>query len=269
MHAPRRRTFVASLLVAFMLVGSFGCQWFTARDELNKGITAYRSQNYTLAVQHFEAATQADPEHIVARQYLATAYATQFIPGIETPENQQVAERAIEEYERVLQMDPGNVASISGIASMYFQMKEMERAKDYYMQQIQLDGENPEPYYSIGVINWTMTYQPRMDLKTALGIAADAPIHLDDEREELAGQSLPLIEEGMEMLNRAMELREEYDDAMAYLNLLYREQADLVATEEEREELLSTADTWIDRAVEIKRIRAERELEEANSGLGG
>jgi len=269
MNSPRRRTLGSLLLLAFLLAGSFGCQWFTARDELNKGITAYRAQNYTLAAEHFEAATEADPEHIVARQYLATAYATQFVPGMDTPENQQVAERAIEEYELVLQMDPGNIGSISGIASMYFQMKDMERAKEYYLQQIQLDGENPEPYYSIGVIDWTMTYQPRMDLKTALGIAPDAPIHLDDEREELAERSLPLIDEGMEMLNRAMELREEYDDAMAYLNLLYREKADLVATEEEREELLSTADSWIDRAVEIKRIRAERELEDANSGLGG
>jgi hypothetical protein len=72
----------------------------------------------------------------------------------------------------------------------------------------------------------------------------------------------------MDALNKAMQLREEYDDAMAYLNLLYREKADLVATPEEREELIATANSWIDKAVEIKRIKAERAAADPNSQGG-
>lgn len=266
MNSPRIKKWGGLLLLATLLIGASGCQWFTARDELNKGITAYKNQAYPVAVEHFKAATEADPEHQVARLYLATAYATQYVPGLDTPENQQNGENAIAEFQKVLDQDPGNLGSISGIASMYFQMKRMDQAKEFYRKQIELDPTNPEPYYSIGVIDWTMTYQPRQILKQRMGYAPDAPIRDAKEREALAERSLPLIEEGMQALNKAMELREEYDDAMAYLNLLYREKADLVATPEEREELIATANSWIDKAVEIKRIKAERAAADPNQG---
>ena len=256
------------LVLASLLVGASGCQWFHARDELNKGIIAYKGQAYPAAVEHFKAATEADPSHTVARLYLATSYATQYVPGLDSPENAENGENAITEFQKVLETDPGNLGSIAGIASMYFQMKRMDQAKEFYKKQIQMDPENPEPYYSIGVINWTITYQARQILKARMGYAPDAPIQDDTERQALAERSLPLVEEGMEALNKGMQLREEYDDAMAYLNLLYRERADLADTPEERDELLNTANSWIDRAVEIKRIKAERATEDPNSQGG-
>jgi len=35
------------------------------------------------------------------------------------------------------------------------------------------------------------------------------------------------IKEGMEVLSKALELRHDYDDAMAHMNLLYRERAEI------------------------------------------
>jgi len=260
----------AWLVLACVMLGASGCQWFTARDELNKGIVAYKGGQYATAADHFKKATEAEPTHIIARQYLATSYATQYIPGLDTPENQQNGENAIAEFQKVLEMDPSNVGSISGIASMYFQMKRMDQAKEYYVKQIQLAPQDPVPYYSVAVINWTLTYQPRMILKTRMGYAADAPIRDARERQALAERSLPLIEEGMEMLNKAIQIRQDYDDAMAYLNLLYREKADLVETPAEREELINTANSWIEKALEIKKQRAEREQQQQSSGgVGG
>ena len=40
-------------------------------------------------------------------------------------------------------------------------------------------------------------------------------------------KNTPMVEEGMQMLNKAIELRPDYDDAMAYLNLMWREKADI------------------------------------------
>ena len=165
-------------------------------------------------------------------------------------------------------MDPNNIGSVSGIASLYFQMKRMDQAKEYYIKHIQLEPTNPEPYYSVAVIDWTQTYQPRIVLKSRLGLKPDEAIRNPQERQTLADRNNPLIEEGMQMLNKAMELRQEYDDAMAYLNLLYREKADLAATPEERDELLRTANTWIDKALEVKKLKAERALKQA-SATGG
>lgn len=269
MNSRRMKKWGGLLILTSLMVGASGCQWFTARDELNKGITAYKGGQYPVAVEHFKLSVDADPENQIARLYLATAYATQYVPGLETADNHQLGEHAIEEFQKVLDRDPGNLGSIAGIASMHFQMKQMDQAKEFYRKQIQLEPANPEPLYSIGVINWTLTYKDRMDLKNNMGYAPDAPIRDAKARQGLAEKNNPLIDEGMEALNKAIELRPDYDDAMAYLNLLYREKADVVETPAEREELIKMADSWIDKAVEIKRIRAEKALEDSNTGQGG
>jgi tetratricopeptide (TPR) repeat protein len=256
------------LFLACLILAGSGCQKLKARDELNKGVQEYKANRYQAAVDHFKLAVEFDPELVNARLYLATAYANQYTPGLEAEENLQKAELAIQEFERVLQMDANNIGSVSGIASLYFQMKRMDQAKEFYKKHIQLEPTNPEPYYSVAVINWTQTYQPRMVLKTRLKIAAEAPIPNAQEREALAERSNPLIDEGMQMLTKAIELRQEYDDAMAYLNLLYREKADLAATPAERDELLNTANTWFDKAQETKKLKAERALRQATAAGG-
>jgi hypothetical protein len=35
------------------------------------------------------------------------------------------------------------------------------------------------------------------------------------------------VQEGIDNLNKALQLRPDYDDAMAYMNLMYRERADI------------------------------------------
>jgi hypothetical protein len=66
----------------------------------------------------------------------------------------------------------------------------------------------------------------------------------------------PTIIEGIDALEKALALRLDYDDAMAYLSLLYRRKADVVDSETEREELIKMADDLIDKIKEIKTGRA-------------
>lgn len=266
MKSFEKRTWGMVAVLAGLLLASTGCQKLKARDELNKGVAAYKSAKYPVAVEHFKTAIDLDPSLLNARLYLATAYANQYVPGAQTEENMQVGEQAIEEFAKVLQEDPQNLGSISGIASLYFQMKRMDEAKEFYRKQINLDPSNPEAYYSVGVIDWTMTYQPRIVLKSRLKLKPEDPIKDEKERKALAERNAPLIEEGMQMLNKAMELRQDYDDAMAYLNLLYREKADLADTPQEREELLKTADMWIEKTLAIKKAKAQKAAEEHAGG---
>jgi hypothetical protein len=58
-------------------------------------------------------------------------------------------------------------------------------------------------------------------------------------------------------MKKALALRPDYDDAMAYLNLLYRRTTDTVATKTERDELYQLADDLVDKVKEIKQQRAE------------
>jgi hypothetical protein len=78
-----------------------------------------------------------------------------------------------------------------------------------------------------------------------------------DVREQYTREYGPMIDEGIDVLKRALELRPEYDDAMAYLNLLYRRKAGTVAYVSERDELLQMADDLIDKVKEIKEKRME------------
>ena len=68
----------------------------------------------------------------------------------------------------------------------------------------------------------------------------------------------PLIDEGIADLQKAIQLRPDYDDAMAYLNLLYRRKADTVESADERAALSKQADDLIDQVKEIKQKRADQ-----------
>jgi antirestriction protein len=67
---------------------------------------------------------------------------------------------------------------------------------------------------------------------------------------------LPVLQEGVDRLNRAIEIEAEYDDAMAYLNLLYRQEADLENTPEEYREDIAKADGWVQKALDVRKEKA-------------
>ena len=77
-------TLLAVLLVLF---SATGCSKLKARDQLNKGVQSYKNAKYEEAIEHFKNAVALDPSLINARLYLATAYAQQYIPGADSPEN--------------------------------------------------------------------------------------------------------------------------------------------------------------------------------------
>ena len=58
-----------------LLVLVTGCQRLKARDQLNKGVQAYKSAKYEEAINHFQQAVNYDPSLPMAHLYLATAYA--------------------------------------------------------------------------------------------------------------------------------------------------------------------------------------------------
>ena len=62
------------------------------------------------------------------------------------------------------------IHSLKGIASLYFNMKKMDLAKEYYQKVADLDPNDPEVYYSIAVIDWTQAYQPRLEARAKLGL---------------------------------------------------------------------------------------------------
>ncbi|HEY1264677.1 MAG TPA: tetratricopeptide repeat protein [Terriglobales bacterium] len=257
---------LAVLAFAVTLLSTVGCDKLRARDQLNKGVQAYKSARYEDAINHFQEAVSLDPGLVNARLYLATAYAQQYVPGADTDDNNRMAQQAIEQYSEVLKRDAQNINSIKGIAYLYLQMKKFDQAKEYYRKAISADPNDPEPYYSVAVIDWTEAYQPRMEERAKLGLKPDEPLKDKKVCHLLLDKNSDSIKEGISMLDQALKLRPDYDDAMAYMNLLYRERADVQCDDPEaRAADLKTADEWVDKTMTTKKIKAEKQP--GNTGI--
>ncbi|HET7205177.1 MAG TPA: hypothetical protein VFI95_01230 [Terriglobales bacterium] len=254
---------LALTAVALTLLAGAGCSKLRARDQLNKGVQAYKNAKFEEAISHFQQAVELDPSLLNAKLYLATAYAQQYIPGADTPDNNRMAEQAIDEFKKVLDMNPGRdqqVSSLKGIASLYFNMKKLDMAKQYHERVAQLDPNDPETYYSIGVIDWTESYQPRMEERAKLGLKPDEPLKDKKVCASLKDKNWSTIQDGIDNLDKALKLRPDYDDAMAYMNLMYREKADVECDDAAgRAADLKMADDWVDKTMATKKAKAEKQ----------
>jgi tetratricopeptide (TPR) repeat protein len=257
-----------SLLLVAVLMGVSGCNKLKARSDLNKGVQAYKSAKYDQAISFFKDAVDLDPSLVNARLYLATAYAQQFVPGVDSPDNNKSAEAAIDQYQQVLKLQPAReqqINSLKGIAYLYLQMKKFDQAKEYYRKAIDLDPNDPELDYSIAVIDWTQVYQPRMQLWAEQGLKPTDELKSAKACQQLKQSNEDKVNEGLQLLEKAVKMRPEYPDAMAYLNLLYREKAHIDCGDPEaRQADLKTADGWVD-----KSISTRKELEAKQRGPNG
>src|ERR1700754_4422232 len=166
-----RRVAVVAVLSIFAF-GATGCSKLKARDLLNKGVAAFKNGQSDAAIEDFKEAKDADPELLNARLYLATAYASLYIPGAPSPENLARGNQAVAEFKEVLDKDPNNLSAIDGIGSILFQMggqpfdvKKFEESKTYHQRHIQLKPDDPEPYYWIGVIDWTLAFRANGEMR--------------------------------------------------------------------------------------------------------
>ena len=66
-----------------------------------------------------------------------------------------------------------------------------------------------------------------------------------------------IVDEGIASLQKAVQLREDYDDAMAYLNLLYRQKADMETTPEAHDADVKLANDLVDKVKAIKQKKME------------
>jgi tetratricopeptide (TPR) repeat protein len=267
----RRIASLAALLI--FTVGVSGCNKLKARDLLNKGVNAFKAGQSDAAIEDFKRAKELDPSLMMAQVYLATAYASLYIPGAPSAENKARGDQAINEFKDILQTDPNNLTAIDGIGSLLFQMagtppvneKGFEDSKTYHQRHIQIKPDDPEPYYWVGVIDWTLAFRGNGEMRMDYNKNNIKKQVHDDQplppavRTEYAAKYGPLVDEGIADLQKAISVKPDYDDAMAYLGLLYRRKADMVESADERASLQKQADDLLDKIKEIKQKRLDQQ----------
>lgn len=172
MNGPARITALAVAL-AGMVLSMSGCNRLAARDQLNKGVEAYKSARYEEAINHFQKATQLDPSLPMAKSYLATALAQNVVPGLDTQENLATAQQAISIFQEVLDKDPSDVNSLKQIAGIYFSIKKLDDAKAWQKKVLAVDPKDPEAAYTVGVIDWTQAHENALKALVPAGVNDD------------------------------------------------------------------------------------------------
>jgi tetratricopeptide (TPR) repeat protein len=246
--------------VAALAAMTTSCSKLQARDHLNKGVQAFTNAQYPDAVEHFKAAVELDPGFSAARLYLATAYMQQYIPGAESPDNMKMAQAAFDNFQKVLEQEPKNTIAIASIASLNLNQKKFDEAQQWFEKLTVVDPQNADAYYSLGFIAWSKWYTAYGTARANLGMKQEdlGPIKDKKVKEELKAKFGPIIESGLQSLDKALQINPEYDDAMAYENLLVRERADLADNKEDYEKQITIANNWIDKALATKKIKAEK-----------
>jgi tetratricopeptide (TPR) repeat protein len=263
-------TVILLAVVVAALGAGAGCDKLRARDKLNKGVQAYKAGQTDLAIEDFKTAKDLDPGLTNARLYLATAYSAQYIPGAPSPENVRNGQQAAQEFQEILQNDPSNLSAIDGLGSTLYNMaggppfdpKMMEESKSYHQKHISLKPDDPEPYYWVGVIDWSLAFRGNREMreeynKTARKSISDTdpmPPALATQFQQKYGT---VVDEGVASLQKAIQLREDYDDAMAYLNLLYRQKADMETTPAAHDADIKSAEDLVDKVKAIKQKKME------------
>ncbi len=267
----RSARLVAVFAVAAALLSATGCQMLKARDQLNKGVQAYKSANYEQAIDHFRNAVRLDPQLKVAKLYLATAYTSQYVPGVETKENIAMAEQAVEQYKAVLAEDAQNVTSLKGIAYLYMQMKRFDEAREYYKKSIAADPNDPDVYYSIGVLDWTAVYKDTADRKSKEGLKIDDEMKGKRDTKlcaDIKAANEDRADEGLSMLQNAMQKRQDYDDAMVYVNLIYLRKADMECNDAEvRAQDRKMSEEWSNKAMDARKRKQEAAAKKSSGGI--
>jgi tetratricopeptide (TPR) repeat protein len=268
MNGPARIT-ALTVALAGMVLSMGGCNRLQARDQLNKGVEAYKSARYEEAIGHFQKATELDPSLPMAKSYLATALAQNVVPGLSTPENLKNAQQAISIFQEVLAKEPNDVNSLKQIAAIYFSIKKFDEAKDYQKKVLAVDPKDAEAAYTVGVIDWTLAHENTLKALASVNMNDDGEGNVKAPKkvlQEIKEQNEPLVTEGLQYLNQALANRANYDDAMSYLNLTYRRKADVdYADPAAVKEDVASAKEWSSKAMGTRKANEAKK----DKGPGG
>ena len=189
-----------------------------AHDFLKQGVQAFKAGQFDQAIEDFKRAKELNPSLLNASLYLATTYMNQYIPGAPSKENTKLGQQAIEEYRAVLAQDPTNLSAIDGMGSILYNMagtpfnpETMAEAKKYHQKHIDINPKDPEPYYWVGVIDWSLAYRANRDLrqnwtqKKSVTLATTEALP-EVVRQEFENQFENIVDEGIDHTRQAIVL---------------------------------------------------------------
>lgn len=267
------RRIVRTALVAYWLILSLGCESASIRIHLNDGSRLYKAQKFEEAIAEYQKVLRIAPDHWNANYLTAISYMALYHPGSTHPADLEHASRAIAAFEKTLKLeapnteerdkvrtyylglltttnrtdaavayleqllkeDPKDTDLMGQLANMYARKGDFENAVRLFERRAQDAQGDKEAWYSLGVLYWERSNKG----------AAVLPV---EERAEV-------IEKGIAAFNKALEIDPRYFEALSYINLIYREKAQVLSAQGmhvEAQEAFQTAEGFRTKAMEVR-----------------
>ena len=238
-----------------------------AKDALVRGVEAFKAGDYAEATAAFEEASSAAPDETVPHLYLGTAYSYQVIPNLDSPGNAELGRKAIGELSKVPPSFTGYVGALRQIASVKRNLKDFEGARAEELRVLEIAPDDAQSRYTVGVIDWTTAYKAAVAALAAEGFKDDGVGNARLSRDAcitLRTEQQPVVAEAIDQLQRALDLKPDYSDAMSYLNLVYRRRADFACGDAAvRQKDVALASDWARRAIQARKAETTNRSAEA------
>lgn len=256
---------VQILLGALFLVGSTSFAQNDGREWMIRGIDEFRHNHVPEAVRCFEQATKLDPTSADAWVSLAVAYQGIQIVG-ERSEKDPLTRSVEESLLRALEIDSRNKFALGFLAALYYaqaqarpslpeKMAKLSDVENLQRRIVDVDPNDKEAHYMLGVIAWIRTCIQIASRLAGTGMKAEGRSPLPDSgvRQQLRASAGPQIDEGIKQSSRALEIDENYADAMSYLAYFLREKATLSDSKRDASRYVRTAGEWDAKAASIRK----------------
>jgi tetratricopeptide (TPR) repeat protein len=150
-------------------------------------------------------------------------------------EEQEQYEEAEQLLLKAREVRPNSADVYLTLASFYEKRGDFDKTMEALHARAQQDPNNPEAYYTIATYYWGKAYRD----------------------EQLSNRErMEHVESGMQAVDRAIALKDDYFDALVYKGLLLRAQANLETNPARQQELLKEAIDYSERAEEIRSKQA-------------
>ena len=267
-RTPRRTVLLLSL--AGVLLAAGGCNKIKAKQAIKQGNEYFKAQKYETALAKYQEAQKLDPDEVKLKKNIGLAYMGLYQPGSKHAKDVEYAGKAIENlkeyvtahpedkkareflvsmylatdryddaivfYEQMLKSDPKDSRAMGSIASMYFKKGDFDKGMEWQRRVAEAEGGKPDPWIMIGVQAWDRSYHyPDLDPATRSHI----------------------VDEGMNALNKALEIKSDSFEALTYVNLLWREKAKMETDPEKAKEYTDNANKYLAQALELRKKQQE------------
>lgn len=256
------------LVALIVCLGLSACSKINARIKIREANEYYAKEQYAQALKSYEAARKVDPSFPDLDRMIGYSNIGLFQPDNATPQNQQFADRAVQELQKYLKKrpedeaarealinlflnanrtnqaidyfkeylrgHPADLAAVKSIATLYAKVGNFNESLNWYEKITLLDSKNSESFYVYGVVCYEK-------------VAKNPPADINER--------LAIMQKGRDALQKAIDLKPDYFEANVYMNLLYREQAKIEPDPLKQQQLMGQADVYRNKAMDINKAR--------------